>query len=269
MREEDVRSSDRGPELPRSCSDAISSENLQDALRRRSAEIDAVTNELDAYAFGISHHLRAPIRVIDEAAKALLAENSFSLSAKNRDQLRRLVREASYMASLSNALLELSRVGRALLKPELHNIRALLKPIILKLKATVPGRPAAFQVPHDLEICGDFDLLRTAFGHILENAWKFTAGISPTEILVGSDRSGHEKVIFIRDNGIGFDPAHQDRLFVPFGTLHSRTDFPGHGLGLAIVRRIVHRHHGRIWATGKPDQGATFYMAFPENGSID
>jgi light-regulated signal transduction histidine kinase (bacteriophytochrome) len=237
-------------------------ENLQNALERHSAELDAVTKELDAYSYGVSHHLRAPIRVIDEAAKALLSETPLSLSAKSRDQLRRLLRETSFMASLSNALLELSRAGRAPLRQELHNVRALLKPIIFKLKTTMPTRQAEFHVPSDLEIFGDYDLLRIAFGHVLENAWKFTVGNDLTEIEIGETRIDGRGILFVQDNGIGFDPAEQDRLFVPFGILHSRTDYPGHGLGLAIVRRIVHRHHGRVWTVGQPHQGVTIFLIF-------
>jgi len=265
MKEDNIRDSDHRLEPPNSGPEPLSLENLQDALLCRAAEIDAVTKELDGYAYGISHHLRTPIRIIDEAAKALLSETPLSLSAKSRDQLRKLVREASCMASLSNALLDLSRVGRAAMRLEVLSVRSLIKPLILKLKAGAPHRQAEFRITPDIEILGDFDLLRTAFSHLLENAWKFTAGTERTEIEIGETTIDGRNVLFIQDNGIGFDPAYEDRLFVPFGTLHSRTDYPGHGLGLAIVRRIVHRHHGRTWAVGQLEQGATFFLEFPNN----
>jgi signal transduction histidine kinase len=226
-------------------------------------ESEALAKELDAYAYGIAHELRAPIRAIERAGKSLLAENGSCLEPGCRSKLRKMFKDVSHLASLSNALLELDRIGRVPLKPERIDLRVLVKPVMIKLMNSRPPREAEFRVPEGVGIFGDRDLLRIAFGHVLENAWRFTAGNARTVIEIGTAATGVESSLFVRDNGIGFDPAVKDRLFIPFGTLHPRTNGSGYGIGLAVVRRIIRRHGGRVWADGRPGQGATFFFALP------
>jgi light-regulated signal transduction histidine kinase (bacteriophytochrome) len=164
------------------------------------------------------------------------------------------------MAGLVDELLELSRIGRATMKMEILNLSAMAKSILFDLQKAQPGRLADFKISPHIEAHGDRQLMRIALKHLLANAWKFSSKCLRTEIEFGSAADSGVTVYFVRDHGVGFDMALRNKLFVPFQRFHSRLDYPGNGVGLAIARRIIHRHRGRVWVESEAGKGTTFFF---------
>ena len=185
------------------------------------------------------------------------------LDAQGRDDLERILVSAKRMDGLINDLMSLSRVATEALRRESVDLAAVTRETAALFSRTEAGREVALIAPDSLPVTGDPGLLRAVMQNLLGNAWKFTARVESPRVEVGARAQDGETVYFVRDNGAGFNMTYQHKLFSPFQRLHSADEFPGSGIGLATVRRIIARHGGRVWAEGAPDKGATFYFTLP------
>jgi len=235
-------------------------EALNERLIRDNAELAAVNRELEAFSYSVSHDLRAPLRAIDGFSQALLEDCGGDLGEVGHGYLSRVRRAAQRMGVLIDDLIKLSRVTRADMHLQDVDLSALAQRIAQDLRANEPDRMADFEIQGGLAAHGDARLLQIVLENLMGNAWKFTAGRSPTRIEFGCCRHDDQTAYFIRDNGAGFDMGHADQLFRAFQRLHDAEQFPGTGIGLATVQRIVHKHGGRAWATAEVGKGATFYF---------
>ena len=240
---------------------------LEARVRERTAELEASTRELDAFAYSVSHDLRAPLRAVAGFSELLLEDYAAGLDETGRDYLGRVVAATSRMSRLIDDLLALSRATRVELSWRPVDLTAIAQRVLADLRATDPGpdRPIELIVEQGLCATGDPALLELALQNLIGNAWKVTAKQDKALIHIGADRlPDGARAFFIRDTGAGFDMRYADKLFIPFQRLHSREDFAGSGIGLAIVGRIIARHGGRIWAEGHPERGAVFRFVLPE-----
>jgi hypothetical protein len=237
---------------------------LERRVSERTAELQFANNEMEAFCYSISHDLRAPLRSIRGYSEIVLDEYAAKLDSRGEEYLKRACDSAVHMNQLLDDLLRLSVISRGELQSEKTDLTELVRGILGGLKSTEPQRKVKFKLARGLAVQGDARLLQIALGNLLNNAWKFTARKPEALIEFGSTRENDERVFFVRDNGEGFEMEWKHRLFGVFERLHSARDFPGTGIGLAIVQRIIQRHGGRIWGEGKRQQGATFYFTLPE-----
>jgi signal transduction histidine kinase len=235
-------------------------ESLEARVEDRTRELTAVNRELEAFSYSVSHDLRAPLRSIDGFSQAILEDCSDQLGTDGQEHLARIRRAAQRMGQLIDDLLNLSRVARAEMRRQDVNLSAMASKILDGLAAADTSRNIDCRVQPDIRSTGDPRLLEVALTNLLDNAWKFTRNRVDTVIEFGARQNGHGLVYFVRDNGAGFDMAYSNKLFGAFQRLHQSADFPGTGIGLATVQRIVNRHGGRIWAEGQPDRYAAFYF---------
>jgi signal transduction histidine kinase len=235
-------------------------EARHEALRRNAAELLAANQELDAFAYSVSHDLRAPLRSIDGFSQIVLEDYAAHLDDAGRDALQRVRAATQRMGSLIDDLLKLARVTRAEMRTEAVNLSDIAQDITAELERTTPDRHVEFEITPGLRARGDPRLVRVALENLLRNSWKYTAKQPRARVEFGSMDENGERVFLIRDNGAGFDMKYMDKLFGVFQRLHSSAEFEGTGVGLATVRRIITRHGGRIWAEGAVDRGATFYF---------
>jgi PAS domain S-box-containing protein len=231
---------------------------LETRVRERTAELEASTRELDAFAYSVSHDLRAPLRSLHGFSQALLDDYSNALDDEGRDNLDRIQRNVQRMGRMIDDLLNLSRATRVEITRVQVDISTMAREILAELAAVEPSRTVNTNVADGLRAYGDPHLVRLALQNLLANAWKFTANRSEPVIEVGSARRDGEGVFFVRDNGAGFDMKYADKLFNAFQRLHPAAEFEGTGIGLAIVARVVRRHGGRVFAEAEVDRGATF-----------
>jgi signal transduction histidine kinase len=231
---------------------------LEQRVIERTAELKAANEELEAFSYSVSHDLRAPLRAIDGFSQMLQEDHAEQVDAEGKDHLRRVRSAAHRMAELIDDLLDLSRVTRAEIHRENVDLSELAQKIMSELEKSEPERQVELLVQDNLFVNGDSSLLRVALGNLLRNAWKFTRERTPARIEFGIEEQDGQRVYFVKDNGAGFDMEYADKLFGPFQRLHSATEFPGTGVGLASVQRIIHRHGGQVWAEAEVDQGATF-----------
>ncbi len=236
----------------------------RDELARSNAELTVANRELESFSYSVSHDLRAPLRSISGFSTALLEDFGDSLNAEARDYLRRVRLATERMGILIDDLLNLSRLARTKITVGPVDLSNTAKLIALELQKTQPERLAEFRIEDGLQAVADPHLVRIAFENLLGNAWKFTSKRDRALIELGKAEGNGTPAYFVRDNGAGFDPAYKDHLFGAFQRLHNASDFPGTGVGLAIVERIIHRHGGRIWAEGGVEKGATFYFTLSE-----
>lgn len=241
-------------------------EELELRVKQRTAELEASTRELDAFAYSVSHDLRAPLRSLAGFSEVLQADYADKLDATGLRYLERIEANATRMAQMIDDLLNLSRATRVELRREPVDLTATAREVLADLVDADPGRVVQVTVADGLTTTGDPDLIRLVFHNLLGNAWKFTAKRTDAAIRVESviEEGGH--AVAVADNGAGFDMRYAGKLFDPFQRLHSAADFEGTGIGLAIVSRIVQRHGGHIWATSEPGEGATFYVRFEGTG---
>src|SRR6266851_3954435 len=229
-------------------------------IQRTNRDLRAANKELEAFAYSVSHDLRAPLRSIDGFSQALLEDYADKLDATAQEHLQRVRHAAQRMAALIDDMLNLSRVTRCELHREKLDLSAMAKLIAADLQEAEPGRRVEFVIANGLTAVGDPQLLRAAMENLLRNSWKYTSGHATARIEFGkTDKKGKHSFI-IRDDGAGFDPRYADRLFGAFQRLHTTKEFSGTGVGLATVQRIIHRHGGEIWAEGAVEKGATFYF---------
>lgn len=240
-------------------------QQLNEDLQKRAAELEAVNKEIEAFSYSVSHDLRAPLRSIDGFSQALLEDYADRLDEPGRQHLARVRAATLRMGELIDDLLQLSRVTRAEMCRETVDLSALAKFVVADLRRAEPERRVEIAVQPGLQAEGDPKLLRIALVNLLSNAWKFTGPQPAARIELGLQDNGGERAFFVRDNGVGFDMAYVHKLFGAFQRLHAASEFPGTGIGLATVQRIVHRHGGRVWAEAAVDAGATFYFALSPN----
>lgn len=226
-------------------------------------ELERKNSELEAFSYSVSHDLRAPLRSIDGFSQLLLEDHAAMLDSKGQDYLRRVRESAQRMGELIDDLLQLSRVGRAELARSPVELSVIAREVFGELKKQQPERKIEFRVAQSLAVEADGRLLRVVFENLIGNAWKFTAKVAVALIEVGTELNGGATAFFVRDNGAGFDMNYAESLFRPFQRLHADSDFPGTGIGLATVHRIIDRHGGRIWAESSVGKGATFYFTIP------
>ncbi len=234
---------------------------LDQRVRARTAELETANKELEAFSYSVSHDLRSPLRAIDGFSQALLEDYADKLDEQAGDYLNRVRAASQRMDQLINDLLKLSRVIRAPLNNITVDLTALAHEISEEIKGREPQRQVVFTITPQLNARGDLQLLHIVLDNLLNNAWKFTSKTTQAHIQFGAytDKKG-QRVFFVRDNGAGFDMAYVDKLFGAFQRLHSPADFPGSGVGLATVARIIRRHGGQVWGEGKPGAGASFYF---------
>ncbi|HYC56673.1 MAG TPA: ATP-binding protein [Candidatus Binatia bacterium] len=235
-------------------------ERLNETLRQQSTVLAEVVEDMQSFSYSVSHDLRAPLRSIDGFCHMLLEEHAHALEASGRDALTRVRAAAQRMGSLIDGLLALSRLSRSELRREKVDLALMARRVAEDLRPQPSPANARLQVPEHLEAVGDPLLVETLMRNLLDNAFKFSAGAEQACVEVGAVSIGGEAAYFVRDNGIGFDPAYADRLFRTFERLDNARDFDGSGIGLATVARIVRRHGGKVWAEGAPERGATVYF---------
>jgi PAS domain S-box-containing protein len=235
--------------------------HTQEVLRGRTRELELAVDELEAFAYSVSHDVRAPLRSIEGLAQLIEDELAPTLPDEPRDWLRRLRGATVHLTELVDALLALSRVSRWRLQVAPVDLSALALEVVAEVQERDPERRVDIHVEPGIHTFADAALLRIALMNLVENAWKFTSRTTAPTLEIGHGQDGTGRTIFyVRDNGAGFDPTHAARLFEPFERLHRAEEFPGTGIGLATVSRVVRRHGGDAWAESSPGQGATFFF---------
>lgn len=236
------------------------STDLEVRVLDRTRKLEDANKELEAFSYSVSHDLRAPLRAIDGFSDALLKHYLDSLDDRGQDYLKRVRGAAQRMGQLIDDILGLSRASRAEMRMQKVDLSAMSSDILSELWRTQPERKAEIKVAPSLMVEADEHLMRIVLNNLLGNAWKFTGNRDVSRIEFGFLEQNGKRVYFIRDNGAGFNSAYADKLFSAFQRLHSEAEFPGTGIGLALVSRILRRHGGRIWAESEVDKGATFYF---------
>lgn len=235
-------------------------QELESRVRERTVQLEVANQELEAFCFSVSHDLRAPLRAIDGYRQALVEDCADNIPEDGQLYLQRIQSSVQRMGQLIEDLLNLSRVSRGVIDKRHVDLGELALQVIAELRQRDPARIVEVSVWDGLGVEADPRLLRVVLENLLGNAWKFTSKTATPRIEVGALRDSESMTYFVRDNGSGFDMAYADKLFGAFQRLHAVTDFPGTGIGLATVQRIVHRHGGRIWADAKVGKGAIFFF---------
>jgi len=229
-------------------------------LRERATELEAKNQELESFAYSVSHDLRAPLRSLDGFSNLLLKDAREKLNDTEKDYLQRICNAAQRMGQLIDDLLQLSRITRVDFKPQTVNLSDMVRTKIDKLKQTEPTRKVDVDIEPDIQVSGDPTLLSIALENLVSNAWKYTGKNQSSKIRFATAEVDGKLAYFVKDNGVGFDVQYAHKLFGPFQRLHGYDEFPGTGIGLATVKRIVDRHGGRVWVNSKLNKGTTFYF---------
>jgi light-regulated signal transduction histidine kinase (bacteriophytochrome) len=234
--------------------------DLERRVAERTRQLEAANRELEAFAYAVSHDLRAPLRSMSGFSQILQENAPPGLDEKSRHYLQRIHDASLRMSSLIDDLLNLSRIGRSELTARPISLSQIAAEAAAAIRERHPTREVQLEITPGMEVTADPRLLRIALENLLSNAWKYTSRSPQARVCVGTQAGDSGPVYFVRDNGVGFDMKYADKLFVPFQRLHPESEFPGSGIGLVTVQRIVSRHGGRIWADAQPDAGATFYF---------
>jgi signal transduction histidine kinase len=234
--------------------------DLERRVRERTSQLEEANEQLGAFAYSVSHDLRAPARAIYGFSEVLLTDCAPMLDDAGRLALERIQANASRMGQLIDDMLQLARASGEQLSIGSVNLGAMAKQIVADLREQQPERNPEVHIADPLLADADADLIRIALTNLLSNAFKFTANQPAPRIDFASEKQGDQVVYYVRDNGAGFDMAYVDKIFRPFERLHSQQDFPGTGIGLATVQRAIRRHGGRIWAEASVGGGATFFF---------
>jgi len=238
---------------------------LNRELESRVAELAAANKELEAFAYSVSHDLRAPLRAMDGFCQALMEDYADKLDFEGKSYLQRVRAASQRMDQLVDGLLGLSRTARSEMRRTAVNMSAMAQTIALELQKAGPRRQVEFVIAPGLVVNADANLLRAVLQNLLGNSWKFTSKHPQARIEVGTVERESQTTYFVRDDGAGFEMAYANKLFGAFQRLHTPTEFEGTGIGLATVQRIIHRHGGRIWAEGGIEKGAVFFFTIPTN----
>jgi PAS domain S-box-containing protein len=240
-------------------------QHLNQELAKRSLELEGTNKELEAFAYSVSHDLRAPLRHMAGYTELLQKRVGPVLDEKSHRYMAMILESAKRMGNLIDDLLAFSRIGRAETQKTPVNLGQLAREALSEIRQETEGRDIVWKIGELPNFYGDRSMLRLAFVNLLSNAVKFTRTREKAEIEIGTTGGGdHEVVVFVRDNGVGFDMKYVNKLFGVFQRLHRVEAFEGTGIGLATVQRIIHRHGGRVWAEGFVDRGATFYFSTPK-----
>jgi signal transduction histidine kinase len=233
---------------------------LETLVEERTTALTSINRELEAFSYSVSHDLRAPLIAFDGLSKTLLDDYGERLDKKAKDYLKRMRTASQRMTSVFDGLQTLFRLTSGEIRREQLDVSALANEIVGELTAGSADRKVQVEVARGIKASGDKRLIRILLTNLLNNAWKFSSTKASPKVVVGTEMVDGELRIFVKDNGVGFDMIYAHRLFGAFQRLHSVSEFPGAGIGLATARRIVNRHGGRIWAEGAVGEGATFYF---------
>jgi two-component system, sensor histidine kinase and response regulator len=233
---------------------------LEVLVEERTTALTAINRELEAFSYSVSHDLRAPLVALDGLSHALLSDYSGQLDDRAKDYLRRMREASQRLASVFDGLETLFRLTSGEIHREELDLSALAKEIVDEMRAATPGANVQVDITPGMTVSGDQKLIRILVSNLINNAFKFTSANARPRIEIGREVVDGDIRMFVRDNGVGFDMISSHRLFGAFQRLHSQSEFPGVGIGLATARRIVNRHGGRIWAEGAVGEGATFYF---------
>ncbi len=239
-------------------------EELEKRVEERTAQLKAVNQELEAFSYSVSHDLRAPLRAIDGFSLALLEDYENVLDETGKDYLDRVRTETQRMGGLIDDMLQLSRLTRGEMIRQDIDLSQMAHEVIDELRVGDPKRHVVVEIQDGIVVNADEYLIRAVIQNLLENAWKFTSKTMDAHIWFGMlqshDEGGEKTVYFVKDNGAGFDMAYVNKMFTAFQRLHGVDEFPGSGIGLATVQRVIHRHGGEVWAEGEVGKGATIYF---------
>ncbi|NOU17527.1 MAG: PAS domain S-box protein [Bacteroidales bacterium] len=238
-------------------------QELEKRVFERTSQLEAANKELEAFSYSVSHDLRTPLRSIDGFSQAILEDYSNMIDAQGKDYLHRIRSATQRMAQLIDDMLNLSRVSRNELIIQQVNMSNIAQEIAINLKETEPDRQVEFIVHEGIEVQGDSRLLLIVMENLIANAWKFTSKHPTARIEFGTRQQNDTAVYFVRDDGAGFNMKYAQKLFGVFQRLHTTIEYPGTGVGLATVQRIIHRHGGKVWAEGEVEKGTTFYFTIP------
>lgn len=233
---------------------------LEQRVRERTAQLETTNKELEAFSYSVSHDLRAPLRGIDGWSQALFEDYHEKLDEQGKQYIDRVRSETQRMGHLIDDMLQLSRLTRAEINREEVDLSALAQVIVERLKQEEPHRRVEVNIHAGMIADCDSNLLEAVLSNLLENAFKFTSKREDARIEFGQTELEGQRVFFVRDNGAGFDMAYAQKLFGAFQRMHKASEFPGTGVGLATVQRIIHRHGGRVWSEAEPGRGAVFYF---------
>jgi signal transduction histidine kinase len=235
-------------------------DELEQRVSDRTHDLVSANRELEAFSYSVSHDLRGPLDVLNGFSYILLTKHASQLDAAGKESLESIRAAARRMSELIDDLLNLSRLTTSTMHREPVDLSSFARSIMQDLCREAPGREVDFVAPVSVEVYADPRLLRIVMDNLLRNAWKYTSSHQHARIELGQEIKNDRVVYFVRDDGSGFDKRSADRLFQPFQRLHSTAEFPGNGIGLATVRRIIQRHGGEVWAEGAVEKGATFYF---------
>ncbi|MBI5953528.1 MAG: PAS domain S-box protein [Chloroflexi bacterium] len=237
-------------------------ERLEELVEERTAQLTAINQELESFSYSVAHDLRAPLRVISGFSNILLEDHASQIDSEVQSYLNQIIASGQRMSRLIDALLGLSHLTRRDISREEIDLGAMAHTILDELRQREPAREVDMHIAEGLIVQADRHLMHLVLENLLGNAWKFTANSPQARIEVGR-QDGDKAAYFVRDNGAGFNMDNSGKLFGPFQRLHTEKEFPGTGIGLATVKRIIHRHNGEVWARGEVNKGATFYFTLP------
>jgi signal transduction histidine kinase len=236
---------------------------LEQRVEERTAELSATNRELEAFSYSVAHDLRGPLQHINNIGYLLQHSDTDSLTGQSQELVDRLLEATNRMSSLIEDLLNLSRASSHPLHRTPIDLSHIADTIASRLKSESNGRKVSWSSARGAQVIADEGLLQVVLDNLLSNSWKYTSKVDFAKIEFGFEDEDDRTVFFVRDNGVGFNPRYADRLFRPFQRLHSQSDFPGTGVGLATAYRIITRHGGKIWAKSSVNQGATFFFTLP------
>ncbi|ACH40143.1 sensor histidine kinase [Citrifermentans bemidjiense Bem] len=239
---------------------SLLTQQVERLLTEQTERLESINRDLEAFNYSVAHDLCAPLRRICGFTRALQEQYAGRLDLEGMDYLERIFKSSQHMNDLIEALLQLSQLSYLNLKREVVDLSELVSETANDLKQSAPDRKADFIIQPRIRTFGDANLLEIAIKNLLRNAWKFTQMREVACIEFGAREVAADKTCFVKDNGIGFDMANADKMFHAFQRLHPSSEFPGNGIGLTTVQRIINRHGGRIWAEGEVDKGAIFYF---------
>lgn len=237
---------------------------LERRVEQRTEQLEATNRELESFAYAVSHDLRAPLRSLSGFSQLLQDLPAASLDEKSRHYLRRIHEASHRMSALIEDLLNLSRISRSELTPTRIDFSQLASEAAATVRERFPQHAVELRIEPNMTVSGDPRLLKIAMENLLDNAWKYTSYTPGAQVTVGSQLDEQGRTYYVRDNGVGFDMAYAGKLFGPFQRLHADSKYPGTGIGLVTVQRIIARHGGNIWVYAEPDRGATVYFTLPQ-----
>lgn len=239
-------------------------EELDQRVKERTKQLEATNKEIQSFSYSVSHDLRAPLRSIDGFTRALAEDYFDRIDDTGKEYINRVRQSVKKMSDLIDAMLNLSRLTREQIKYEVVDLSSIAKKISNNLRSEEPQRQVEFIIQENIKVNGDLKMLIVVLDNLLNNAWKFTSKHAAAKIEFGEKVVNGKRTYFVRDDGAGFDPIYAEKLFTAFQRLHTEVEFPGIGIGLATVQRIINRHRGEVWAEGTVEKGATFYFTIGE-----